>query len=107
MSWIESYLSTRKHRVFWNGVLSKVTEVPYGVPQGSVLGLLFFIIYVNNLLLLFGQNKQISVEMYADDTVIYCSAHDVSIATSLCKSALSVLVDWCENNRLTIDTKKT
>ena len=77
------------------------------VPQGSVLGLLFFIIYVNDLLLLLGQNKQVSVEMYADDTVIYCSAHDVSIATSLCLSALSVLVEWCENNRLTINTKKT
>ena len=104
---LESYLSTRKHRVFCNGVLSKVTEVPYGVPQGSVLGPLFFIIYVNDLLLLLGQNKQISVEMYADDTVIYCSAHDVSIATSLCQSALSVLVEWCENNRLTINTQKS
>ena len=62
--------------------------MPYGVPQGSVLGPLFFIIYVNDLLLLLGQNKQVSVQMYADDTVIYCSAHDVSIATSLCQSAL-------------------
>ena len=103
ISWIESYLSTRKHSFFCNGVLSKVTEVPYGVPQGSVLGPLFFIIYVNDLLL--GQNKQVSVEMYADDTVIYCSAHDVSIATSLCQSALSVLVEWYENNRLTINKK--
>ena len=39
--------------------------------------------------------------------MIYCSAHDVSIATSLCQSALSVLVEWCENNILTINTKKT
>ena len=84
--------------------------MPYS-SQGSVLGPLFFIIYVNDLLLLLGQNKQVSVEMYADYTVIYCSAHDVSIATSLCQAALSlilsVLVEWCENNRLTINTKKT
>ena len=40
-------------------------------------------------------------------SVIYCSAHDLSIATSLCQSALSVLVEWCENNRLTINTQKT
>ena len=40
-------------------------------------------------------------------SITYCSAHDVSIATSLCQSALSVLVEWCENNRLTINTKKT
>ena len=63
ISWIESDLSTRKHRVFCNGVLSKVTEVPHGVPQGSILDPLFFIIYVTDLLLLLGQNKQVPVEM--------------------------------------------
>ena len=55
----------------------------------------------------FSHVNTISVEMYADDTVIYYSAHDVSIAPSLCQSALSVLVEWCENNRSTINTKKS
>ena len=45
--------------------------------------------------------------MYADDTIIYSSNCDVSIATSQCEEALKQLSAWCINNKLTINTKKT
>ncbi len=44
--WIESYLSNRKQRVVINGTKSNILQLPAGVPQGSVLGLPLFLIYI-------------------------------------------------------------
>ena len=62
-------------------MLSDISDVPYGVSQGSVLGPLLFMIYANDLLSLFETYKGVNIEMYADDTIIYSSNCDVSIAT--------------------------
>ena len=63
--WFQSYLSNRKQYVRWRGALSKETDVSIGVPQGSILGPLFFILYINDSPECL---KHYSVTMYADDT---------------------------------------
>ena len=107
VDWLSSYLTERKHRVYCNNMLSDISDISYGVPHGSVLGPLLFIIYVNDLLSLFETYKGVNIEMYADDTILYSSNCDVSIATSHCEEALKQLSAWCINNKLTINTKKT
>ena len=86
---MELYLLNRKHKVFFSGRLSDIAEVPYGVPQGSVLGPLLFILYANDLLPLMAKKKDVHIEMYADDTAVRTDNADVSIATSHCQEALS------------------
>ena len=73
VKWFRSYLSNRKHIVRTNTGASTVSTVKYGVPQGSTLGPLLFIMYVNDLLPYMGMAASKGVLMYADDTVLYAT----------------------------------
>ena len=66
--WFESYLSKRKQFVFINGEHSELREVSCGVPQGSVLGPLLFLIYINDLPNI---SNKLDIFLFADDTNIY------------------------------------
>ena len=66
-NWITSFLSNRKQRVSVNGALSDTTDVTSGVPQGSVLGPILFLQYINDI----NENIQSSIRLFADDSIIY------------------------------------
>ena len=97
-NWFKSYLTNRKQRVCINGTLSSLETITYGVPQGSVLGPLLFLVYINDL------PKAIpccSTTLYADNAVISCTDYRVM------KNALVNLSKWCKNNSLTPNETKT
>ena len=75
LSWFESYLCSKTQRVSLNNNFSEASDVIYGVPQGSILGPLLFLIFINDLPL-YIQSTSTSVDLYADDTYFYCSNHD-------------------------------
>ena len=104
LKWIKSYLSNRMQRTKVNGLLSDLEIVICGVPQGSILGPLMFLLYVNDLPKCVTDS---SIMLYADDTVIYnadpkCEDSQSKLQLSLDKFAL-----WSIQNKLTVNSKKT
>ena len=102
--WFESYLGNRRQRTICNNVLSTWEEVEYGVPQGSILGPLLFIIYVNDLPNL-GLNSKIS--LYADDTLLIYSHKDLEEVNRCMQSDMDRVSKWCNENKLTINPEKS
>jgi ribonuclease P/MRP protein subunit RPP40 len=92
LKWIEGFLTLRKMRVAVNGANADWATVTSGVPQGSVLGPLLFLLYVNDLASIVKSN----VKMFADDTKIWAKIKENEDAEQL-KQDLSKLGEWSDN----------
>ena len=104
IAWFESYLKNRAQRTKVNGHLSNLRYMSYGVPQGSILGPLLFIIYINDLSKYLTETK---CSLYADDTAVYCNGTSiVDIVLSL-RIDMSYINEWLRANKLTLNVKKT
>ena len=104
LSWFESYLSNRKQFCRVNGVDSKIGGIEFGVPHGSCLGPLLFLIYINDL----PQAVQDStVSMYADDTSLCYQSHDLTRLNEAINSDLKKLDTWLQGNKLSLNLAKT
>ena len=105
IAFITSYFESRKQRTIIDGHTSNTSKVTYGTAQGSILGPLIFIIYVNDLFLEI-VNKE-NIIMYADDTLLMSSSSDINESVSKCQSMLDAIIKWCDKNKLTVNIKKT
>ena len=94
----------RTQSVCTNGVLSEPQPIPFGVPQGSVLGPLLFIIYINDLPLVV---RGCSVVLYADDTLSYFASESVSEIQAQFNSDLTNVLSWHHANFLILNLGKT
>ena len=104
LKWFESYLSNRKQYVFYNGVSSKVLPITCGVPQGSVLGPLLFLIYINDLPNI---SDKLQFFLFADDTNIYFDSFDLKSLEKTVNEELKKLCLWLNINRLALNVSKT
>ena len=104
LEWFVGYLSGRKQRVCVRDAKSKWLEVQRGVPQGSILGPLLFIVYVNDL----PQVIQSSVvTQYVDDTKMTLVANDVNSLEKKLDEDLQHVLKWADDNKLKMNTRKT
>ena len=104
-SWFQSYLRGRLQKVFFNGFLSRNTcKIECGVPQGSILGPLLYLIYVNDCFRSLDHSCSI---LYADDTTLVFSAESYSSLFKIINHDLKNLNDWLCINKLCINVDKT
>ena len=102
--WFASYLNNRKQFCKVNGVSSSISDINCGVPQGSCLGPLLFLIYINDLP--FSLEKA-HVSMYADDTTISHSSMSLADLQHDLNWDISNLQDWLHGNNLSLNVVKT
>lgn len=101
---LQSYLANRTQVVNYGGVLSSPIITNQGVPQGSILGPLMFLIYINDLPSSLNSSDCI---LYADDTTIFSSDKDLNNLLAKLNTDVAKLVSWCKNNLLKINHVKT
>ena len=104
LSWLHTYLTNRNQRVKVDGKYSSIAKVNCGVPQGSLLGPLLFLIYVSEIPDLFA--GAISVFQYADDTKLFHVIKNLNDCYRL-QDSLTLLYDWCNEWGLKFNVCKT
>ena len=101
LDWFKSYLTNHSQQCSVNDCLSDFTNLKCGVPQGTILGPLLLLIYINHL-------PSFSVlRMYADDTHITYAGSDLHLIQASLSHNLEKLTKWLVSNRLTLNATKT
>ena len=102
--WLSDFLVGRIIQVNVNGFLSDKISPIAGVPQGSVLSPLLFLIYVNDLPK--PHHKQNSKSQFADDTALWAASKHVEFAAKLLRKDLRKLAKWCAKWRIKLSPEK-
>ena len=100
---VNSFLENRHQRVKINGSFSAYRQLPLGVPQGSVLGLLFFNIYISDLLL---SIQDTDICNYADDTTIYACDNNIDNVLTRLENDSNIIIQWFADNFMKLNTDK-
>ena len=103
LDWFKSYLSNRKQFVSINGKNSLLTNIKLGVPQGSILGPLLFLLYINDLPLA----SKLFTLLFADDTTLLASANSVAELCTIVNLEFKKVCDYFRTNKLCLHPDKT
>ena len=104
MQWFQSYLSARSQYVIYNGIKSSFRNITHGVPQGSILGPLLFILNVND----FSRSSDLLFSiLFADETSVFIEGHSYAEVIEILNSELLKVSDWLMANKLTINLEKS
>ena len=104
LKWFKSYLNERQQYVTYNSCKSNALNINCGVPQGSILGPLLFIIYINDLAKV---AKNCFMMLFADDSNLFYSGYDIDELTKTINEELKNVLYWLEVNKLSLNVNKT
>ena len=103
LDWFKDYLTNRKQAVVIKGSTSTYRPVSAGVPQGSVLGPVLFLIYINDIV----RDIQSSVKLFADDTSMYLGLENTNERTNILNSDLDKINKWAKTWKVKFNQTKT
>ena len=104
LKWFSSYLSDRTQKVLYDGISSCDLPISIGVPQGSNLSPVLFLLFINDVT---SYLPNCYINLYADDLLIYIIHSDIDTIQTELQSVVSKLSTWFKNNKLTVNTDKT
>ena len=103
INWITNYLSNRIQRVLINSFSSESQTLNAGVPQGSVLGPLFFLVYVNDI-----ADSLLSItRLFADDSSLAVSSHNIADMETTLNNDLNIITNWSKQWLVNFNPSKT
>ena len=103
-AWFTNYLSNRKQMVLYNSTLSSCESIKCSVPQGSILGPLLFIIYMNDICF---TSKLLSYILFADNTTLFYSNSNLDSLYDTVNGELKEVCNWFKCNKLSLNTART
>ena len=103
LDFFTSYLKNRQQFVFANGVQSDKMQITCGVPQGSTLGPVLFLLYINDLPL----SSNFFCNIFADDTALLISDTDPNNLENKTNIEIHNVFNWLQKNKLTLNLSKT
>ena len=114
LSWFKSYLTNGTQFVSYNGSNSRTLSITTGVPQGSILGPLLFIIYMNDIhdasskfhAILFADDTNLTSTLCSFDVNIDNNCNSLQLSTNINKELKNIQI-WLEINKLSLNVKKT
>ena len=104
LDWFRSYLNNRYQYVVYNGEQSDKKLITCGVPQGSILGPLLFLLYINDLA---NVSKKLFALLFADDSNMFLSGKNIDELVSSMNSEMEKVIDWLNVNKVSLNLKKT
>ena len=104
LEWFKNYLSNRKQFVYYNSSKSECKDIICGVPQGSILGPLLFILYINDIT---NTSSILDFILFADDTTILYSSDKIESKINLVNNELKEVSNWFKANKLSVNASKT
>lgn len=105
-SWFRSYLADRKQFTKYSNEISDECVNDYGVPQGSVLGPLLFLLYINDIHTSV-EMREVFLNLFADDTMLSCSGYNIDELCDKVNKVLQLVERWLLKNKLKLNVTKT
>ena len=104
LKWFSSYLTKRYQFTNYNNTSSDVKQITCGVPQGSIMGPLLFLLYINNIA---SVSRVLFSVLFADDTTLFCRSKNLHELSTVINNELGNIIKWLKANRLSLNIDKT